>query len=253
MIDIHSHIIWGVDDGAHTRSDSLAMLKIAAETGTTDIVATPHADTQFTFDAKLVAERIEDLTAATDHVPTIHRGCDFHLSSENVQAAFDNPTQFTINGLSHLMVEFANNLVPPSIDDVFRQLTLAGIMPVITHPERNPILQCAYERLQKWIELGCLVQVTAQCLTDEFGKSAQKSAWTLLRKGLVHVIASDGHDTEHRPPRLDHAREILTAEMGADTASLLLEDNPDAVIRGNRASMRSPSVLRKKKWFLFSS
>src|ERR1700730_16587949 len=108
MIDIHSHIVWGVDDGAKDRSDSLAMLKIAADSGTTDIVATPHSDQQFKFDAKLVAERICELAAATGNVPRIHCGCDFHLNVDNIQSALSNPSQFTINGLNYLMVEFAD-------------------------------------------------------------------------------------------------------------------------------------------------
>ena len=139
MIDIHSHIVWGVDDGAQNLSDSLAMLKMAAETGTTDIVATPHADTKFKFDAKLIAERIRELSAATQNIPRIHQGCDFHLSLENVQSALVDPSQFTINGMSYLMVEFADNFISPSTEGIFRQLTDRGIVPVITHPERNPI------------------------------------------------------------------------------------------------------------------
>ncbi len=228
------------------------MLKMAADTGTTDIVATPHADLRFKFDAELVAERIRELAAATGNVPQIHSGCDFHFSLENVQAALANPSQFTINGLSYLMVEFADNFIPPSAEDVFREFAIHGIVPVITHPERNPILQGSHELLRKWIQLGCLVQVTAQSLTGRFGKAANRTAWALLRKSLVHVVASDAHDTEQRPPRLDRACKILTAEMGAEAASLLLEENPAAVIRGERvwiqAAVPSPP---KKKWFLF--
>jgi protein-tyrosine phosphatase len=120
-------------------------------------------------------------------------------------------------------------------------------VPVITHPERNPILRGSQQRLQKWIEMGCLLQVAAQSLTDRFGKAPRESAWALPRNSLVHFIASDAHDTEQRPPRLDHAGEILTAEMGAEAASLLLEVNPAAVIRGERAWVQSPASPPKRK------
>ena len=88
---------------------------------------------------------------------------------------------------------------------------------------------------------------------DRFGKAAQNSAWSLLRAGLVHVIASDGHDTEHRPPRLDYAREILIGAMGMEAASLLLVDNPGGIIAGEKIWMQAPAALppKRKKWFFF--
>ena len=230
MIDIHSHILWGIDDGAKDRDESLAMLKLAAETGTTDIVATPHSDLQYKLDPDLVTERIRDLSQATAGFPRIHRGCDFHLNLDNVQAALQDPSKFTINGLSYLMVEFADAFIPPSTEEIFRCLIELGVAPVVTHPERNPILQDSFKRLESWIGMGCLLQVTAQSLTDRFGKAAEKTAWALLKRGMVHVIASDAHDTEHRPPRLDFAREILTRELGAYVAGTLLEENPASII-----------------------
>ena len=100
--------------------------------------------------------------------------------------------------------------------------------------------------------MGCLLQVTAQSLTDRFGKNAQQSAWKLLRSGLVHVIASDAHDTEHRPPRLDLAHEILSRELGPETADLLLVQNPDAVVNGQPIwSQPSQPAIEPKKWFEF--
>lgn len=252
MIDIHSHILWDLDDGAKDREESLAMLKMAAETGTTDIVATPHSDHQYKFNPGLVAERILELSDATGGVPRIHRGCDFHLSLDNVQAALETPTRFTINGLSYLMVEFADTFIPPSTEEIFRCLIKLGVVPVITHPERNPILQDSFKRLETWIGMGCLMQVTAQSLTDRFGKAAEKTAWAMLKREMVHVIASDAHDTEHRPPRLDHAREILTRELGSQAAGTLLEENPASIIAGQRVWVEAPvSEGSGKKWFHF--
>ncbi len=252
MIDIHSHILWDIDDGAKDRDESLAMLKIAADSGTTDIVATPHSDHQYKFDPELVKERILDLTEATGGTPRIHRGCDFHLSLDNVRAAMENHTVFTINGLGYLMVEFADSFIPPATEEILRSLIAQGVAPVITHPERNPILQGSFKRLEKWIGMGCLLQITAQCLTDRFGKAAEKTAWALLKKGMVHVVASDAHDTEHRPPRLDIARDILTREFNAQMASTLLEENPSSIIAGQRVWVEAPvSEGSRKKWFHF--
>jgi protein-tyrosine phosphatase len=253
MIDIHSHIIWGVDDGARTLEDSVAMLQLAAQTGTTDIVATPHCDAEYAFDPAVRDERIRELTTKTGGVPRIHAGCDFRLSFDNIQAVLQEPARFTINGLRYLMVEFDDVLIPPTTEEVFRRFMDREICPVITHPERNPILRGSLARLQRWKEMGCLLQVTAQSLSGRFGKTAHESAWRLLRNGLVHVIASDGHDIEDRPPRLDQAREILTREMGADAAELLLEVNPSAIVAGERVwGTASKSIAaRKKSFFAF--
>lgn len=253
MIDIHSHILWGVDDGARDREESIAMLRLAAETGTTDIVATPHCDRQYAFDPAVRDERIRELMDATGGAPRIHAGCDFRLSFDNIQAALLAPTKFTINGLRYLMVEFEDVVIPPTTEEIFRRFLEREICPVITHPERNPVLQGSFERLERWKQMGCLLQVTAQCLTDRFGKAAQESAWELLRRGLVHAIASDGHDLADRQPRLDVAREILTREMGGDAADLLLVTNPAAVIAGEPVWLTAakPIKLRKKSWLAF--
>lgn len=251
MIDIHSHLLWGLDDGAHTREESAEMLAIAAASGTTDIVASPHSNSEFKFDAALVLEKVLELRKL-ENIPRIHCGCDFHLSLENIQDALREPSKYTINGLNYLLVEFADAFIPPSTEEIFRQFVSRGIVPVVTHPERNPLLQGAVARLENWTSMGCLLQVTAQSLTDRFGKAAQQSAWRLLKKGLVHVIASDAHDTVHRPPRLDHARELLSADLGEDMAQLLLVVNPSAVIAGEKVWMQSPAPpAPKKKWFFF--
>ena len=253
MVDIHSHILWGVDDGADDLAQSLAMMKLAAETGTTDIVATPHSDSQFRHDPSLAETRIAELAEASQGRPRIHKGCEVYLSIENIEHCLDEPSRFTIGGLQYLLVEFHNAFVPAAIDEVLRQFLRRGLIPVVAHPERNPQLRDDGERLRRWIEMGCLLQVTAQSLTDRFGKSAQRSAWNLLRRGMVHTIASDGHDTEQRPPRLDAARDILTERMGADVAAILLVENPSAIVAGEPLAVRPAPTLPapKKKWFHF--
>ncbi|HYL35409.1 MAG TPA: CpsB/CapC family capsule biosynthesis tyrosine phosphatase [Bryobacteraceae bacterium] len=247
MIDIHSHILWGLDDGAQEYSDSLAMLAIAAQCGTTDIVATPHSDLRFKFIPELVNHRIAQLAAASSGVPRIHSGCDFHMSLENIQDALVFPRKYTIDGLGYLLVELADAFIPRSMDEVFRQFVRRGIVPVITHPERNPLLQGNAARLQNWVGIGCAVQITAQSLGDRFGKRAMLSAWRLLKEGLVHVVASDAHDIADRPPRLDIAQKALTREMGARAAELLVAENPAAILIGAPIA----PVAAEKRWYSF--
>src|SRR6185437_6769074 len=176
MVDIHSHIVFGVDDGAKTIEDSLAMLQMAAECGTTDIVATPHSDLRYHFDADLVRDRIAELQTRMGDRIRIHRGCDFHLFYDNIENCKVDRGRFTINGHRYLMVEFADAQIPKTIDNIFRDMIAADITPVITHPERNALLMKRVPDLVQWVRSGCLIQVTAQSFTGRFGKSAAENA-----------------------------------------------------------------------------
>ena len=105
MMDIHSHVVWGLDDGAAGMEQSLEMLRAAAESGTTDIVATPHSNAAFAYQAELLEERIGELASRTDGKPLIHRGCDLHLSVDNIDEVLRRPSRYSINGKQYLLVE----------------------------------------------------------------------------------------------------------------------------------------------------
>jgi protein-tyrosine phosphatase len=254
MVDIHSHILWGLDDGAKTFEESVAMAQMAADRGTTDIVATPHADDHFTYNPELVTARIAELRAALKDKIRIHRGCDFHLSANNIQAALVNPQEYTINEGPYLLVEFSEVFIPPTTTDLFRDFLSVGTVPIITHPERNPVLQKRTDLLESWLDLGCLIQVTALSLSDRFGRRAQDATSHLLARNMVQIIASDGHDLEHRPPRLDQAREELTTRFGSQFADTVLEHNPRAVLNGDIVERQTAQpASRLKRVFSFWS
>jgi protein-tyrosine phosphatase len=251
MIDIHSHVLAGLDDGARSLEESVAMVRIAAETGTTDLVASPHSNLEFTFDPGLVEERIAELSNLSGAL-RVHRGCDFHLYYENIQDALAHPTRYTINHKRYLLVEFPDMLIAKSTPEVFSQLVSHGMIPVITHPERNYLLHRRMEELRSWIEGGCLVQVTAQSLLGRFGKEARDVAHQLMKKGLVHFIASDAHDAEDRTPRLDLAYNYVAGRYGPQRADLLFRVNPQAVIEGKPLPVQPPvEAVPDRKWFKF--
>jgi protein-tyrosine phosphatase len=249
MIDIHSHILWGLDDGAETLEQSLEMLRAAAEAGTTDIVATPHANFEYGFDAAVIGARIQELDEAAGGVPRIHRGCDFHLSPENIEDGLRNPSRYTINGKSYLLVEFPDLFISPSMGEVFRKFLDRGVIPVITHPERNPVLMEQAERLEEWAELGCLSQVTAQSLTGDFARPVEDAAWELVERGLIHFGASDAHDPHDRHPRLDKAWKTVWERMGAAAAHRLFVSNPRAALAGEALPDVAETPRTKGKWF----
>jgi len=254
MIDIHTHILSGFDDGARTIEESLAMVRAAAESGTTDIVASPHSNLEYEFDPELVDQKIAELQTACGGIIRIHRGCDFHLHYDNIQEALAEPSRFTINGKSYLLVEFSDLMVARSIGDVFHQMRLASMVPVITHPERNALLQQRIEQLRAWVAGGCCLQVTGQSLLGRFGRRAKAFADELLKQDLVHFIASDAHDPEDRPARLDVAYGYLEKKYGRERAERLCVMNPKAVIHGEPLpEVDLESSAPPRKWYQFWS
>ncbi len=251
MIDIHSHILYGLDDGARSLQESVEMAGIAARTGTTDIVATPHANFEFRFDPLLIQERVVELQAAVGPAIRIHRGCDFHLSPENIKSVLADPARYTVNGKSYLLVEFPDVLIAKSTSQDFARLLAAGITPIITHPERNFLLHKRLEEIRLWAQAGCLVQVTAQSLTGRFGSEARDFARMLLREGLVHFLASDAHDDTDRTPRLDQAYQHVASRYGGAIAELLCVRNPQAVLEGKPLPKQEQPQQPRRKWYRF--
>jgi protein-tyrosine phosphatase len=232
MIDIHSHILPGLDDGSPSMEESVAMARVAAEAGTTDIVATPHANLQYSFDPELVERKIAELSQACQGILRIHYGCDFHLHYDNVQDALANPSKYAVNHKIYLLVELSELLIVKSTDEALERMRGAGMVPIITHPERNSFLQRRIDKLEAWVASGCCLQVTAQSLNGSFGKSAKKFSRELFKRGLVHFVASDAHDSGLRPPRLDEARRWVLEQFGAAQAERLFAGNPAAVLAG---------------------
>ena len=252
MVDIHSHIVFGVDDGAKTIEDSVDMLEIAAEAGTTDIVATPHSDLRFRFDPQLVRDRIAEMQQRLGDKIRIHRGCDFHLYFDNIRSCLADRTPYTINGHRYLMVEFSERQIPKNIGEVFNDMLQHEITPVVTHPERNALLMADVPTLIEWVRMGCLMQVTAQSFTGRFGKSAEANCRKLMDHKIVHFVASDAHDTEWRPPDMRESREHVASKYGAGIAEQLFVTNPRLTLTGDYLDYDDPDdAVEKKSWYKF--
>ena len=235
MVDIHHHLLWGVDDGAKDFETSVAMAKASASDGVTHVVCTPHANGHYSYDPAVNEQKARELQAKldADRVPLIvGLGCDFHLSYDNVVEAKENPAKFSVNGLGYLMVEIPDYGVPPGLTETFYELQLAGLTPILTHPERNPTLQADQSRLAEWMRGGVLVQVTGDSVTGKMGKAAEKMAHMLLQRRWVHFLATDAHGINSRPPRLSEARKLVAKKYGATYAEDLTRKHPMAVFEG---------------------
>jgi protein-tyrosine phosphatase len=250
FVDIHSHILHGLDDGARTIDESVEMLEIARRTGTTDIVATPHANSRYPFRPERIDERIAALTGRVDI--RIHRGCDFHLEMGNIQAALADPRKYTIDGGEYLLVELPEATLFANTESILQRLMDAGMVPIITHPERNAMLQRSLDELAQWVDVGCYVQVTAGSFLGLFGKRPESSAHELLDAGLVHFVASDGHDPRVRTPSLRETYEYLVERTGDDRIRPLFVENPMAVLTGGTIEIDiTPRRRKARKWYQF--
>ncbi len=252
MIDIHSHILWDLDDGAATKEESLEMVAAAAADGTTDMVATPHHNAEYAYNAAQAAERIEALVASGTAQPRIHRGCEFHLNYDNLDQLLHAQTRYTINGGRYLLLECPDFHVAKQTESVLERLIEAGLVPILAHPERNPMLQKSIDRLDRWVGLGCLTQVTTLSITGGFGSPPRAAAMRFLDRGLVHTVASDAHDPKGRHPRMSMAREAVRRRAGDEAAELMFVENPRAVIENRPlAGGRMPMAGHPKRWWWF--
>lgn len=247
MIDIHSHILWGLDDGARTLDESVGMLQLAVEAGTTDIVATPHANFRYRYDRERVEERIREIAVRAPEGLRIHRGCDFHLSYDNIQDAVASPARYVIGGGPYLLVEFPETALR-GMRDALETLLRRGLVPIMTHPERHGDLQKINADFLEWVRMGCLVQVTGQSLLGRFGKKAEEAAWEMLRRGLVHFVASDAHGVQDRTPRLDEAHAAVVRRCGEAVGEAVFVENPRAVLSGEPFRR---SELKRRSWYPF--
>jgi protein-tyrosine phosphatase len=235
MVDLHHHLLFGLDDGSPDLDTSVDMARIAASDGITHIVATPHASANWIFDPEAIALRLASLRAslADAAVPlTIASGCDFHLSYDNVQDALANPRKYTLNNTEYLLVELPDFGLSPNLSETFYELRLAGMVPILTHPERNPTLQRDLNRLADWIRNGMLVQITTSSVLGRMGKTAERVSHQLLANRWVNFLSTDAHNLQSRPPRMSEARDLVARKYSPAYAELLTLHNPLAAFEG---------------------
>ncbi len=241
MIDLHVHILPGLDDGPAGWEGALEMARLAAADGITTVTATPHL-----FARRLVemsrlnpADRI--LAAAAELRSRLKEagialevavGCEAPLCPEMLELLKDGRL-LTVNGHGrYLFLEMPDTAIPPATEEVCFQLLSRGLTPILAHPERHPLFREKPERLIRLLHLGCLAQVTAGSITGDFGWRVSRFTRKLLQAGLVRVVASDAHDSRRRPPELSQAAARLRRWLGEAKAQALVLDNPRKILAG---------------------
>ncbi|MBF0424969.1 MAG: capsular biosynthesis protein [Magnetococcales bacterium] len=236
-VDIHCHILPGLDDGPGDRQLSLAMARRALESGTRVLVATPHI-TPGIYDNSL--SRIERETARMrddllQHQIDLDLRCaaDVRLCPELLRLATEEslPTLNRGGPRRYFLLEFPHDSIPPGSDKVVRRLLDRRYVPILTHPERNAAVLAHSEKLTPFLEMGCLCQVTAGSLAGEFGLAVQRCAIRLLEKEWIHLMASDAHDMLHRPPDLRQGVEAAARVVGLARALSMVTSVPKAILQ----------------------
>jgi protein-tyrosine phosphatase len=246
VIDLHSHVLPGVDDGARTIEDSRELASKAASEGITAIAATPHVrhdypTTPDQMEAAVAALR-NDLSEQGIRVDILHGG---EIDLEAMRAlSQDDLRRFTIaqNG-RYLLVEFPYRGWPLDLEQSLFDLALSGIAVILAHPERNAEVQADPGRLRSFIERGGLVQITAASLDGRIGRRSRQAAQELIEAGLAHVLASDAHLPEIREVGLATATQALDDEL----AAYLTQAAPSAIVAGE--AVPPPPVRRRRRRF----
>ncbi len=248
LVDLHTHILPGLDDGATDNAMSLRMAERAAADGVTVMAATPHAFDGCGRSARRLAvqRRVASLQAMLDAAGIglrLQAGAEILLCRGVARRVLAGEAATLDPQGRYLLVELPPLAQPEGIFDELFQLTLAGITPVLAHPERHPLLQRDPWRVAALCRMGCLVQLTAMSVTGEFGEPAMSCAHTLLRDGMAHLIASDAHDDRHRPPLLKASVAAAADVLGSPAqAYAMVSELPRRILAGEPVDVPAPAV-----------
>ncbi|MDN6735775.1 MAG: tyrosine protein phosphatase [Tetragenococcus koreensis] len=250
MIDLHCHILAGIDDGAESMDASLAMAREAVDQGITHILCTPHHNNgRYENPKATVISTVALLQAELDqrNLPlTLLEGQEVRITGELLEEIKKDRILFTDLADTYLLIEFPTMDVPAYTEELFFELRALGKVPVIVHPERNAKFREDPNRLIPYLEMGCLAQLTAPSIVGSFGKSIQKTAKTMVKHNLVQMVASDAHGVNKRPFRLKEAYEAV----GNEKAKLMQQVAKD-LVNGDAVNYPSYQKVKKKKFGLF--
>lgn len=256
MIDIHAHVLPGVDDGADSVDTSLEMLRQASSDGTTAVFCTPHIlDVGEIISPDDIRERVKQLQNAADHagIPIeLFPGSEVMLS-DNLGDRLKENILTTLGDSPYILVELPMHDIPFHAESTLFELTVSNLIPILAHPERNTVLMRDPSRLYQLVQNGVLTQVNAGSLSGLFGEEVKNFALDLINCRQVHFIGSDGHSVRRRRLTLSEGRKMVEDILG-ESAKPLTVDNPKAIIEGRELSVPAPLPYkrRRKSFWSFS-
>ena len=246
MIDLHCHILPGVDDGAPDLATSLAMARMAASDGIEHVACTPHITPgEYDNSGPDIQTRVDLLAAEIERrgIPVgLWVGADVHVDPDLV-GKLDAGVVPTLAGSRYFLLEPPHHVAPPRLSDLVKGLVKAGYVPIITHPERLRWIETHYEFFRGLLVHGALAQLTAGSIIGAFGARPRYWSERMLDEGLVDIVASDAHNLTGRPPILSVARDALAKRLGDSEALELLHNRPARILRNEPIPTRSGELL----------
>jgi protein-tyrosine phosphatase len=251
MVDVHCHILPGVDDGARDLSESIEMAKKAVEQGIHTIVATPHhLNNRYENPKQSIIDRVRELNQVLLEEKidlNVLPGQETRIYGEMVKG-YETGEILPIDNTQYVSVEFSSGHVPRYAEQLFYDLQTKGLIPVIVHPERNQEIIDRPELLYQLVKKGALTQVTAASVCGDFGKKIKSFTMQLIDANLTHFIASDAHNTSNRTFKMKEAFDMVQSKYGIDMV-YLFQENAELVIEGSHAYKEVPERIKKKKFF----
>lgn len=254
MVDLHCHLLPGIDDGSKSMAISLRLAREATENGITHALLTPHhMNGRYVNHKQDVIKRTAAFQKEIDahQIPlTVFPGQEVRINGDLLTALDKDDILFADTGNRYLMLEFPDDDVPHYTGQMFFDLQQRGIIPVIVHPERNTMIMARPELLYELLEKGCLSQITASSYVGTFGKKVARFSKQLIAAGQGYVFASDAHDLPGRKYEMRQAFEQLGSEFGQDLVDRY-QQNARAIINGDNVPLNELQKIRKKHFWLF--
>lgn len=251
MLDMHAHILPGVDDGPKTMAESIELLKLAEAEGIEDIIATSHAySPHYDVPKKLVLEKLAALreeVSKHDLKIRLHAGQEVRIQDNTVEQ-LEAGQALTLAGSKYVLLELPSSGIPAYTIQIIQGILNLNKVPIIAHPERNRAIAEKPSRLERLITHGALSQVTAGSLAGHFGKNVQKLSLKLVEANLVHTYGSDVHHKETRPFLFEKGLDYLDRHNHHDLADILLENNA-RILTNQDFVLLEPVAVETKKWW----
>lgn len=254
MIDLHTHILPGLDDGAASLEEAVEMARLAVTDGVHTMVATPHnLEWGPEIGKSLVDARVSEVWAALQRAGVglnLVAGVEAYLTPD-LPRQVDGQEAFCLGDTPYILVELPLYQYPAYTEQVVFELQVRGLIPILAHPERNTVLVEEPQRLYGLVERGLITQLTAASLLGHFGRYVQEAAFLFLEHNLSHIIASDSHGPQRRPPVLSAAVAAAGNIVGQERARAMVTCIPEAILSGRRFPWPAPIPLKPKRKLFF--
>ena len=249
MIDVHSHLVYGVDDGSRDLEETIAMLKEAKEAGFTDIILTPHyMEDYYMVPSEDIEKRIDIMKDEANKIGIeLYQGNEIY-ATENIVKLIEEKEAVSLNNSRYVLFELPMQTKPMNLDEVVYIILESGRIPIIAHPERYRYVQEDPNILLDYINQGVLFQANYGSITGHYGKEIKETVKKLLTHNMIHFLGSDNHRVHSVYREIPDIMPILTKWIGEEKVKELTVENPRHIIKNEEIEIENPEEIAKKSW-----